>query len=252
MFQSAPASREAGDAARRTARKPAGCFNPRPPLAKRATGRPRRRNLSLRVSIRARLSRSGRHVFSEPCEDVIEFQSAPASREAGDQPGRPPIERRPCFNPRPPLAKRATSVMVMLDTVTPPFQSAPASREAGDAMSLAALATELVSIRARLSRSGRPGLPAWPPSRRGFNPRPPLAKRATVAGVVGQRQHLVSIRARLSRSGRRFIGLQQLTGFGVSIRARLSRSGRRSTRAAQRADREVSIRARLSRSGRRQ
>jgi len=61
---------------------------------------------------------------------------------------------------------------------------------------------QLVSIRAPLSRAGRPATPCVSSTSRSFNPRPALASGATPPRWTGSRCWTVSIRAPLSRAGR--------------------------------------------------
>ncbi len=208
-------------------------FNPRPAQSSGATRRIRDvADRVLRVSIRAPLSRAGRlaSAYSTSRRAGLQFQSAPRSVERGDAWRNrvgPPFSHR--FNPRPAQSSGATC------------RGSPRSR------------TDQVSIRAPLSRAGRPA------ARRGaglgvagFNPRPAQSSGATRDGRlrIGS-DECVSIRAPLSRAGRRVTAIALSTIWRVSIRAPLSRAGRR------RIDRHrfaivgrVSIRAPLSRAGR--
>ena len=200
-------------------------FNPRPALASGTTppcGHPCAVGV---VSIRAPLSRAGRRkadfgilwyngfnprpALASGTTPMIRFtsrtmmfQSAPRSRERDDL-HSPIAPLRPCrFNPRPALASGTTFV------------------------STARISDECVSIRAPLSRAGRPRRPnarraarrfqSAPRSRErddsmsaklplgfiGFNPRPALASGTTCWCMLFVRFQRVSIRAPLSRAGR--------------------------------------------------
>ncbi len=107
-----------------------------------------------------------------------------------------------CFNPRPGLATGATRALG-------PVKS---SRQ--------------VSIRAPVSRPGRPHPPLRRQNKMCFNPRPGLATGATRALVQRQARGTVSIRAPVSRPGRRRAKRIAGTSGDVSIRAPVSRPGR--------------------------
>ena len=156
------------------------CFNPRPALSNGATDRYDGQDLGCGVSIRAPLSRTGRHRIQRVEVSRLWFQSAPRSLERGDQTEAEASGLIAGFNPRPALSNGATA---------PTSQPLPAGA---------------VSIRAPLSRTGRP---------RGSD-----AARSDCP---------VSIRAPLSRTGRhRHHAAWEVDG-AVSIRAPLSRTGRR-------------------------
>ena len=178
-FQSTPASCDAGDCA------PSGriyCvdgFNPRPRRATRATSSQWHQKRQRSVSIHARVVRRGRHERFLRAHVTMEFQSTPASCDAGDRLLKLQQFALPRFNPRPRRATRAT---------IGPYQNAPTSR---------------VSIHARVVRRGRrpaarlerrenefqstpascdAGDPQQPMYRQHpscFNPRPRRATRAT-------------------------------------------------------------------------
>ena len=203
----------------------AACFNPRPALASGTTyadqaacgavefqsaPRSRERDDEARpqvgagvvVSIRAPLSRAGRH---------CEHYTAPTPSDVSI---RAPLSR----------AGRPYQIPAVQGLVR--FQSAPRSRERDDCALQCSRLGLLVSIRAPLSRAGRRPVGADQRSRSGFNPRPALASGTTRQSGVSVAGHTVSIRAPLSRAGRRSARGLAARGPSVSIRAPLSRAGR--------------------------
>jgi len=179
MFQSTPASCLAGDVVGTPATKLVCCFNPRPPVAWRATFGGTRSLLQnecfnprppvawrathrvaialagYAVSIHARQLPGGRRFYEQITAEKLVFQSTPASCLAGD------------FTD----ACRRVQVRV--------FQSTPASCLAGDRRHAAQAAAN-----AR------------------FNPRPPVAWRATRDGTARLHGPVVSIHARQLPGGR--------------------------------------------------
>ena len=143
----------------------------------------RRSGVAARVSIRAPLSRAGRHI-----DDTVENNStvvsirAPLSR-AGRRWKVLASGRAGSFNPRPAQSSGATSAARTSAVRSSVFRSAPRSVERGDLITLdVGCERERVSIRAPLSRAGRHGI--------------------CVATARGKD---VSIRAPLSRAGRRVV-----------------------------------------------
>ncbi len=251
-FQSAPRSVERGDRSYGT-----------------------RRERSLPVSIRAPLSRAGRHRRRQAtARDAGWFQSAPRSVERGDQSAchvgdvrrfqsaprsveRGDLLRSPGFAPtydvsiRAPLSRagrRARSVAVT--RARDAFQSAPRSVERGDlAASRLARNRERVSIRAPLSRAGRPQLDECARLAIMFQSAPRSVERGD--------QYVDA-----SSHGCRFQSAPRSVERGdprspcgrrvddVSIRAPLSRAGRPADHGRSPCAVAVSIRAPLSRAGR--
>ena len=203
MFQSAPASIEAGDAKLFASTNICACFNPRPLQSKRATRRAHSQD-SRPSCFNPRPLQSKRATIDAPVLAYsATFQSAPASIEAGDnRPARRLLDVHR-FNPRPLQSKRATNVQSP-GLVLILFQSAPASIEAGDLL-----------LRKRTRHEHR------------FNPRPLQSKRATAGNRRFKTVYIVSIRARFNRSGRPVTIRAGFVGPYVSIRARFNRSGRR-------------------------
>ena len=178
-------------------------FNPRPGHATGATQRAPLTARCVQVSIRAPVTRPGRHVQYAATAGFNLFQSAPRSRDRGDPLCPRWVIRITGFNPRPGHATGAThcscgtvtkvSVSIRAPVTRPGrlnqisaglpanrFQSAPRSRDRGD----------IVSDRIE-------------PSPTGFNPRPGHATGATEQRRVLCRVFQVSIRAPVTRPGRR-------------------------------------------------
>ena len=154
-FQSAPRSRERGDSARSSPCPGRSSFNPRPALASGATFEFPIKDEHARVSIRAPLSRAGRLRRVVSAAPLMLFQSAPRSRERGDITIGFIVGRLERFNPRPALASGATRPVAARCQSRNVSIRAPLSR-AGRLTSPVLLADgRLVSIRAPLSRAGR-------------------------------------------------------------------------------------------------
>jgi len=155
------------------------------------------------VSIRAPLSRAGRHAGAPSKTGRMRVSiRAPLSR-AGRPPGTLVL-----FLPRPvsiraPLSRAGRLGARVGYRSARTFQSAPRSHERGDAH-------------------------FCDPSRRqrGFNPRPALTSGATIGREHDVARGEVSIRAPLSRAGRRVEEVGHRASCRVSIRAPLSRAGR--------------------------
>ena len=158
---------------------PGFCFNPRPALARGATGKDGPAGPGFEVSIRAPRSRAGRPDMIEQLKGYFGVSiRAPRSR-AGRRGGR----------------GRACGAWV--------FQSAPRARARGDgnAAPAAAQQVEFQSAPRARARGDARAAPAPTPSRC-FNPRPALARGATDAQAGDPGAELVSIRAPRSRAGR--------------------------------------------------
>ena len=132
MFQSAPRSRDRGDLKSKPWRMPLICFNPRPghatgatcdcecdrrlwrcfnPRPGHATGATifiKMNQDGMVVSIRAPVTRPGRHIMEYDADGDQMFQSAPRSRDRGDARRFGWQAKSKSFNPRPGHATGAT------------------------------------------------------------------------------------------------------------------------------------------------
>ena len=162
------------------ARSPLHRFNPRPGHATGATSHPAFPCIIHNVSIRAPVTRPGRHDNTRNCARHGKFQSAPRSRDRGDS----DMRDFPSFFAR--------------------FQSAPRSRDRGDRelISCPALLVEFQSAPRSRDR-GDGGLYFLAAGYGCFNPRPGHATGATTTNPVGRPLTDVSIRAPVTRPGRR-------------------------------------------------
>ncbi len=178
------------------------CFNPRPALAGRASGRPGRNDCALPVSILARPSRAGR-----PCRS-----------------GRCRLEG--CFNPRPALAGRASNLpwlRIYEQSVSILARPSRAGR-----LTAPARAAEQDEFQSSPGPRG-PGVPnpaRSPAPRWGFNPRPALAGRASRT-VTRLSRSSCCFNPRPALAGRAsLVHFMCDSGGHVSILARPSRAGR--------------------------
>ena len=130
QFQSAPRSVERGDRSSALTRGPSACFNPRPAQSSGAT--------------------EARGIAA-----TCMFQSAPRSVERGDL-ARPTHADVPCFNPRPAQSSGATADVPTRQRLCACFNPRPAQSSGATRNRRDVWQAELVSIRAPLSRAGRP------------------------------------------------------------------------------------------------
>ena len=180
LFQSAPRSRERGDIVRILMVS----LNPQFQSAPRSRERGDRRSVliptTMQVSIRAPLTRAGRlPVHSSPSRNGS-FQSAPRSRERGDSKCRPYRRLTWSFNPRPAHASGATAASTLERIDSYVSIRAPLTRAGRPALGAIPFTTHYVSIRAPLTRAGRQAVEeADVAPKVSFNPRPAHASGAT-------------------------------------------------------------------------
>ncbi|ACB33421.1 hypothetical protein Lcho_1152 [Leptothrix cholodnii SP-6] len=244
-FQSTPASFPASDQHEASYGRPQPSFNPRPPVSRRATSSSVPSCCASDVSIHARQFPGERLLVSGGTECVTMFQSTPASFPASDAMGGAGCPAPLRFNPRPPVSRRATrtgagQVAVVgvvsiharqfpgerlpsklginrLDT----FQSTPASFPASDD-------SEPVTQATCASFQSTPA--SFPASDvlasvvqmaiTGFNPRPPVSRRATLYCQPGSPRLHVSIHARQFPGERLAHRHRLIDHMRVSIHAR--------------------------------
>ncbi len=158
------------------------------------------------VSIRAPLSRAGRRSRrGESAHSRSVSIRAPLSRAGRLRADQLTKSSGMGFNPRPAQSSGATLSSCLVDRGRCAFQSAPRSVERGDLPAHAyRVVTLRVSIRAPLSRAGRPGTTITCVDVRSFNPRPAQSSGATCRSATSDvaTDVVVSIRAPLSRAGR--------------------------------------------------
>ena len=300
-FQSAPRSRERGDHHSTAFFRSPASFNPRPAHASGATlcqvelyslvvgFNPRPAHASgatvcqvgesinhLVVSIRAPLTRAGRRITHVAIPMVTEFQSAPRSRERGDGNRTSLTGFRPCFNPRPAHASGATASRGTDSLMPMGFNPRPAHASGATYSESRLSSTLCVSIRAPLTRAGRP-VDLWPGplsnavsiraplTRAGrqapasplrsqlarFNPRPAHASGATCGGLIPRcRFDRFQSAPRSRERGDPALPDDDNSPWPVSIRAPLTRAGRLGNAHGPSSPMTVSIRAPLTRAGR--
>ena len=202
MFQSAPRSRDRGDAPRRAGHFGLSCFNPRPG---HATGATPEQRCHLRIA---------------------RFQSAPRSRDRGDTNSHPPGRGPPCFNPRPGHATGATFQAGSKQIVALVSIRAPVTRPGRPKRRRSSAHSHTVSIRAPVTRPGRLSWKSNHHPQVCFNPRPGHATGATLEQPTHHHLQVVSIRAPVTRPGRRNPHAKRKHDPAVSIRAPVTRPGR--------------------------
>ncbi len=155
-------------------------FNPRPALASGATRPPNRPSVRKIVSIRAPLSRAGRPIATKTCPTVevvsiraplsragrrvvptvaapvIVFQSAPRSRERGDDANTVGVTHSIAFQSAPRSRERGDIARSRTVCVGQCFNPRPALASGATPDANPGQGPRLVSIRAPLSRAGRP------------------------------------------------------------------------------------------------
>ena len=184
MFQSTPASCDAGDPTNRHRKLVSGCFNPLPRRATRETVVLVAARVRQLVSIHSRVVRRGRLVMRLAMpRRQRRFQSTPASCDAGDGEIAASSTRSTCFNPLPRRATRETSPLLKAARTVSVSIHSRVVRRGRRCRCVAGLRNRLVSIHSRVVRRGRP---------------PRFAFRACL-GVV-------SIHSRVVRRGRQRYG----------------------------------------------
>ncbi len=200
-FQSTPASEEAGDSTMPTCGSRHGRFNPRPPPRRRATASEWTAAWYF-VSIHARLRGGGRPASSasKPVRAACFNPRPPPRRRATGNVF--PALRCSSFNPRPPPRRRATARAARVECAAARFNPRPPPRRRATRARSVVMAVQRVSIHARLRGGGRHERVHGIALVAGFNPRPPPRRRATHAVDRCARPILVSIHARLRGGGR--------------------------------------------------